>query len=310
MVCWLAWWLYRKHHRCPWPKAGGRRAQFLLGLGVFIAGVWFAFALEQALWKDHAHPWVFGVACAGIVGVASWSQSRLKVRFHRPRNLEPVPAQDLPPDQGVKGLILFVSSPNQPNLKVAPDPDLDHCHAEIRFGKSEAKARLFGKSLADDIQAVSKAAEAAGREVGRTVYFNWQPLLRAVQPHPRLERICLLGSPGDRGSFQWLETCRRFLAPYLPNVSIKSYPHPLDFEDFNALVEAVRDQIILRKWKDLSPTEIVVDITGGQKVASIAGAALTLTFEARIQYVQTNAPYSVILYQLAMEYPPSVHEAP
>jgi hypothetical protein len=315
----LARWLKRTHHHEPWPKTGGRVKQFLLGLGVFIAGIWFALAVEHGLREGPfhlaRHPGLFWLGCGGIIALASWGQSRLKLRLHLPRSLRPVKARELPPDQRVRGLILLVSPPNQSGVKVAPDEALPSgCHAEIPFGNSRAVARLAGKSLTDDLGKITEAAQTASREAERTVFFNWQPLMRALHPHSRLERIRLLGSKGDRGSFSRLDTCRRFLAPYLsPDngfqvpVSLEIHPTPLDFEDFDALVRTIRDQIIRREWRDLSPREIAVDVTGGFKVASIAGAALTLNFEARVQYVQTHHPYEPVLYQLVMEQPPGPH---
>ena len=45
--------------------------------------------------------------------------------------------------------------------------------------------------------------------------------------------------------------------------------------------------------------DIVIDVTGGNITASIAGASSTLSTGITFQYVQTNSPHEVYAYDVA-----------
>jgi hypothetical protein len=148
---------------------------------------------------------------------------------------------------------------------------------------------------------------------------NWQQVLRGLCPHAsHVSGVWLIGSsgradevhetnfdvlsvdPDDReqlnqlGSRAFLPLLRQILGAYVPidrvHIHDSARQATLDFEDFEALAETVREVIaeIMRRDPSVRPSEIVIDCTGGQKTASIVGAAITLTDEVRFQYV-TNA---------------------
>jgi hypothetical protein len=77
----------------------------------------------------------------------------------------------------------------------------------------------------------------------------------------------------------------------------------LDFEDFDSLLERLSSLPPLRE----RPSKVALDVTGGQKTTSIAGAAITLSSEAVFQYVQTSPPFHVHLYDAAWITPPHGH---
>lgn len=147
------------------------------------------------------------------------------------------------------------------------------------------------------------------RDIGRLtesdVHWNWQQLLRGIEPHlPGLKRVCLVGS-GPDGSFGHLKTCDRILSKYLSHATaVKLHPHAVDFEDFNGLSRHLRE--IIREEKEagrMRDEDIVVDITGGQKTTSIAGAGITLSTKVTFQYVQTRAPFKVHAYDVVQHFP-------
>lgn len=310
------------HHLDPHHRRKRDAAlQFLLVWCVFGSGIWFASSLEQWLLNGplhlHERHLVFLLLSAGVVMVFSYWQSRLTPGFTRPRSLRPVLAKNLPAEHQFEALVLCVSTPNQ-RQAIAPDSALPaDVHAQVFFGDGQAVANLAGQSVHDDIEEISRAAKAAHRDASKKAqeagrqpppfepYWNWQQLLRAIEYHPALKEVWLVGSPGARGSFARLEECRRFLASYGFG-RVQCLPKPVEFEDFDALVGAVRG-LLVEELRAMPPARIGVDITGGQKVASIAGAALTMNQELRIQYVRTNAPCDAVTYQLFFDNPPSPH---
>lgn len=148
---------------------------------------------------------------------------------------------------------------------------------------------LRGISLEEDIQRLD------------SVRWNWQQLLRALVPHlqgARLQRIYLIGSPGPEGSFAQLSMCRAIVQHYLPRVHIHMVNEAVDFEDFNRLVQCMRDIIERERQHGMRKQDIIIDVTGGFKTASIAGASITFNSQVTFQYVQTQAPYEVFAYDV------------
>lgn len=180
-------------------------------------------------------------------------------------------------------VILLVSTPN-----IVPTPDTPRLPLHLQDTNGVSLV-LPGTSLAADIEALNK------------VRWNWQQLLRALQPHtvfPQLKRVYLIGSPGPGGSFAHLQLCQTLLDSYVPAAEVVQVTEPIDFEDFNALVQGMRR--IIRQEKDQGRHEhdIIIDVTGGVKTASIAGASITFNSQVKFQYVQTFSPYDVYAYDV------------
>ena len=132
--------------------------------------------------------------------------------------------------------------------------------------------------------------------------WNWQQMLRAIEPHAvALERLHLIGSPDSEkttGSHAQLAVCRTMLERYLPEGVEVAKAGPVDFEDFNALHRCLRGIIRQEKEAGLKDEDIVIDVTGGQKTTSIAGATITFNTSVTFQYVQTRPPFEVYAYDV------------
>lgn len=203
-------------------------------------------------------------------------------------------------DTRIRLLILMLSPPTTvPAVKGYNDDSLP-CHA--RFLKQAGTAEyvdLDGRgALAADIHKLDG------------LRHNWQQLLRAILPHAdrlseetHLEQVWLLGSLGyppreaakkkyEEGKFQhgsgaYLELCRDFLAPYLPGVTIHfDRKYDTNFESFDQLFTMLK-RLRTSAFGGFPPRTIAFDITGGIKIASVAGAILTLNDLAVCQYVST-----------------------
>jgi hypothetical protein len=181
-------------------------------------------------------------------------------------------------------LILLVSTPNHtPSGTMFP--------LQLRSDRG-ATVELHGKSLAEDIKALD------------SIRWNWQQLLRAIVPHATaLQRIHLIGSPGAEGSFAHLDLCHGLLQRYLPGVGLVKVDEPIDFEDFNALVQCMRRIINQEKQHGMKERDIIIDVTGGFKTTSIAGASITFNSQVTFQYVQTRPPNEVYAYDVVYQPP-------
>lgn len=160
---------------------------------------------------------------------------------------------------------------------------------------SEAQCLLCGRSLADDL------ARLDGELYDRGYIWNWQQLLRALEPHAHhsLERLHLIFSAtvkrsdpagGTRevaGSDQRSADALALLGSY--GLSVKPPTSSVvDFENLDAVVAELRRVIRAEFGAAYGARDVVVDVTGGFKTTSIAGALLTLNNEALFQYVQSR----------------------
>jgi hypothetical protein len=80
-------------------------------------------------------------------------------------------------------------------------------------------------------------------------------------------------------------------------LTVAIHPNPLDFEDYNSVMESIRN-LLRRECEGNTDTNVFVDITGGQKIASVAAAAATIGTIGQFQYVQTNHPNDVLVSDL------------
>lgn len=159
--------------------------------------------------------------------------------------------------------------------------------------------------------------------------WNWLQVMRALAPHFfKVERIYLLGSqrvegspvPGAQnwpkgapnpGSYEWLESCKALLQGYVgKRCAIRCVESPIDFENMKAMVQALAAQIRDARREGYSDGEIMIDVTGGQKIASIAASLVTLSSRIKFQYVQTFPPPgkepAVLGFDVVAERPPDL----
>jgi hypothetical protein len=136
--------------------------------------------------------------------------------------------------------------------------------------------------------------------------WPWQQLLRAIAPHRQsLRRLHLLGSSGPDGSHADLGRATTLLWGYLPNCAEPTASEPIDFDDLKAMMKALRYAVgDLTTVRDTSTgrrireEDIVIDVTGGYKPTSIAGAIMTLSSDVTFQYVHTTGTNEVREYEL------------
>ncbi|HPX60857.1 MAG TPA: hypothetical protein PLN25_03690 [Deltaproteobacteria bacterium] len=132
---------------------------------------------------------------------------------------------------------------------------------------------------------------------------NWKMPWLAVKHHDaRLEKLYLLTSQGENGSHDCYKSFERIISALLPNVALEeATPLGINFEDVDTVYK-VLDELYekLDQTENLGPEDVILDITGGQKPNSIAGAMATLAEGRRFQYVST-VDERVRRYDLALE---------
>jgi hypothetical protein len=154
---------------------------------------------------------------------------------------------------------------------------------------------MFKSSDGTLVPIESLEAWATGERLG-----SWQQIARAVRAHlagvdsPRLGKLILIGSRdrNNRGSVQKLpqavEIFKHLLAPH--GVVVEAFAgNAPDFEELEDVTRALQRAY---EQAGAKPGQIVIDVTGGQKTASIAAAMFTLDKPDLVfQYVSTTSPY-------------------
>jgi len=196
-----------------------------------------------------------------------------------------------------KGLIMLIST---------PFPQLIKSNNNWIVQNGATVVTLSG-NLKNDIDNLEKA-----KSMSPPLRWNWQQLLRALVPHiDSLKSVYLLGSPEPGGSYRWLDAAEEIIKMYKNNVEVKRYKNPVDFEDFDELLKIIINCIECLREEGIKDKDIIIDITGGTKTASIAGAIATLNTRVTFQYVSTNpdpktGEYTVWAYDVAVQSPISI----
>lgn len=133
-------------------------------------------------------------------------------------------------------------------------------------------------------------------------------LLRAINFHKNtLQYLYMIASWNNTGkpcSYDQREHACKIIKKYLPDINIIF--EKADFEDLEQLTKLTFDAINNLKKRELKESEIIIDVTGGQKIPSIAGAVVTLNTDVVFQYIQTQEPYEIIAYNVDIQTPVSM----
>ncbi len=193
-------------------------------------------------------------------------------------------------------------------LNLGPQPDGRMLLSWKDREGHEKQRVLLRQNIGDDIQELDKLG------------FNWpwQQLLRGLEdPFATVRHIHLVGSQdhpeSGPGSHRQLRECREFLAAYFRHRDkservVFTVDHlPQDFENFKQLADLFDQIIRLEREAQVPERDLAIDITGGLKPVSVAGAMATLNNDVAVQYVQTNRPKKAYLYDLLYLAKPELH---
>jgi hypothetical protein len=187
-----------------------------------------------------------------------------------------------------KGLIVFLSRPSNPDTNSVQDDLFDS---------------LGGPTEADSLTVEANRKKLIG---------PWRMPVEAVAHHIATLKVVVVIFPVVEPSrlskgnpnLRFCELLRRLtmfksdppkIRPYTPDDTLDS---GVDFLDPYQVLSAVESaKRILLERESLRPEEIIIDITGGQKVTSGIAAASAFDDRVRCQYVDTNS-YKVSAYDL------------
>ena len=135
--------------------------------------------------------------------------------------------------------------------------------------------------------------------------------MRGLKPHHEiLKYVYLVGSEKSgkiESSSKFLNNAETLIKQYCKKAQIfKEENKSVNFEDLKEVTKAIDKAI--QKFKDsgMNEKDMIIDVTGGQKTTSIAGALVTLNSQVTFQYVQTNSPYDVVSYNVVIQSPASL----
>jgi hypothetical protein len=155
----------------------------------------------------------------------------------------------------------------------------------IRVMRKRPDGDLIVSLPGEDIDADIAALDVLNR-------WSSQQVLRAVAPHRQsLRYVYLLGSTG--GSAEQTKAAKAMILPYLrPDTEV--FCAATDCDSVTAVMKCISEainQLSALPGADGQPLpehQIIIDVTGGLKPTSIAGAAMTLSRNVTFQYVHTR----------------------
>jgi hypothetical protein len=259
--------------------ASGRVKPVLLVVLVGTALSLFGNSLWEILqWYDDGNPPGWLHLAIGFLALPLFLAELLRLARQARERVRPRIAEDLDPPK-VRGLILYLSTltgGSVGSLEEALEGPMD----------------------------LARFREAFGRE-------NWRMPVEAVAYHrDRLQQVLLIPSSGARGSVGQVELFQRLLSALFPEPDFQcqpvgacfgQYAAGLDFEgDAESLAFATDEAYEHLRRGGLRHTDILIDITGGTKPATVVGSAVALAEGRRIQYVSTS-DYRVRVYDVTYE---------
>lgn len=200
-----------------------------------------------------------------------------------------------------------IEPPKKPYLVIFLSDGEFNKRITIKNDGSPSNVTLTGDIL-KDLEALVSSKQDNGN-------WPWEMPLRAIGYHAgRLKEVLLVCSPESLKQLnQFVKLIRKYTIIESVEISIvvkagkdfKVVAHGavdadcrgIYFEDFDEISIAIDTLISYLDKRRVSKSDIIIDITGGQKVPSAAGAAMTFNSDIKVQYVSTH-DYKVKSYDI------------
>lgn len=155
---------------------------------------------------------------------------------------------------------------------------------DVRLQDGVAREMVHGSGVVPvtgDLDADVKALQGTN--------WAWQQMLRGLQPHRRTLRfVYLIGSADTHPYLPRAAALLRAYLPTLPSERIRCHPHPTPFDEVESMMGEYREAIAFLKRQGVRESQITIDVTGGLKPTSVAGAMMTVSTGVVFQYVHTE----------------------
>jgi hypothetical protein len=116
---------------------------------------------------------------------------------------------------------------------------------------------------------------------------SWEMPFRAIQHHiSKLQYIVLVASSGGRRSSLESGLFIKLVHALYPNIRIEE--QVVDFENLEQIFDLINHVYEKAQQEGLKDSDVLVDITGGQKTNSIAAAIATLAIGRQFEYITTG----------------------
>ncbi|WP_448593211.1 hypothetical protein [Thermoflexus hugenholtzii] len=180
-----------------------------------------------------------------------------------------------------RGILLFLSKPNRP-VKI----NLSSNKLVLSEGDNYLEINK-GEQLADF---VSRLADSWLRG------WNWVQIFRGLIPHATwLEYIFVIYS---EESMKFKDDIETLLSLFLYNKAEIIVDGSYDFNIVDSVRDGLRKGVQEGLQRGLQKKDLVIDITGGTKLTSIAGTLYGVEEGILLQYVSTMEPYDLIYYDI------------
>lgn len=267
-------WMKQNVKAVPW------RVLTWAAVAVIAAG-WAGDALKGEVlfegWSDRFVPWRPWTTSAAFLlfMVASW-----RVFVHR-QELIGVRVPHQRPARPKRGIVFTVSpiSPQGPGAQKAQRVEVHRDENGIATRVVHPRVEVeVTRRLDDDIAALDGSS------------WTWQQILRGLRPHLHsVKWVCLLGSAESQPD---LESAKALLRAYLPDEfrpdHIRCWETPAPFDHVESMKRYFDESVEFLRQQGLTDSEIAIDVTGGYKATSVAGAMATVSTGVLFQYVHTN----------------------
>jgi hypothetical protein len=173
---------------------------------------------------------------------------------------------------------------------------------------------LFLSALAgDDVSRLHAAAPELGSLDAFRQHLGglkWRMPLEAIAYHlPTLRRVVVISSTHGSGSRRQFSAFKDLVTQIFPGADLRvqdvaefdsRYEPGLDFDDVEKVAAATDDAYVRLREDGLDRERLLIDVTGGAKTNSIAGAVVALAEGRRIQYVSHS--YQVLAYDVTYDH--------
>lgn len=152
---------------------------------------------------------------------------------------------------------------------------------------------LRRRLTSDDIQKLINDGMFSKKDIVDT---EWEMPFKAIEYHSqKLQKIYVFTS---RQTHNTMDIFKSAINKIFPSIDVEELkPEGMEFQDIKEVFEAVEELYNKAKEKGFEENDVILDVTSGQVINSIAGAIATLSMGRKFQYVSTRDK-NVLVYDV------------